>query len=125
MQVAATGDVTSRNGTLHADRALDIEAEGTLRNISGRIGGNTVRLAAAEIRMETAVRSYGSGDNTSEVADATALVRDWLDRPSMWPMPEQRGLGSAVAKSIARVHEGRLEWVEGGLRLSLPREDQP
>ena len=55
----------------------------------------------------------------------SAQVRDWLGQPSLWPMPEQRGLGLAVAKGIARVHDGRLEWIEGGLQLSLPREDRP
>lgn len=55
----------------------------------------------------------------------SAQVKTWLDEAHLWPMPEQRGLGLAVAKGIARVHGGRLCWAGGAFTLSLPSGEHP
>lgn len=71
-----------------------------------------LRTGQADGRVTVAVADAGNGP-------APALC-DWLLGEQMWPSSDQRGLGLVVAKSIARVHGGRLLWCDGAFRISLP-----
>ncbi|WP_291240055.1 DUF4118 domain-containing protein [Gemmobacter sp.] len=87
---------------------------------------NAMKHGLPPVRMT----SRQSGQTlTLTIGDAgpgpSAQVRDWLKAAPMWPMPEQRGLGLAVAKGIARVHDGQLHWAEGAFCLSLPAGERP
>lgn len=80
-------------------------------------GPITLRTGQTEDTITVAVADAGPGP-------APAL-RDWLDGAEMWPTADQRGLGLAVAKCIARVHGGRLLWSDGAFRVSLPLQARP
>lgn len=77
----------------------------------------TLRTGRVEGGLTLAVADAGSGPAKG--------LRDWLEGGQMWPMAEQRGLGLAVAKCIAQVHGGRLQWSDGAFRVFLPMQADP
>ena len=104
-----------------------IRAEGGLfEQMLFNLLDNALKHGTGPITLRT-----GQTEDTITVAMADAgpgpapALRDWLHGAEMWPTADQRGLGLAVAKCIARVHGGRLLWSDGAFRVSLPLQARP